>query len=296
MQGKVEICGVNTGKLTTLSQAEMNRLLRLARDGDEDARQKLIEGNLRLVLSVIQRFDKRGESPDDLFQVGCIGLIKAISNFDPDKQVRFSTHGVPMIKERRGNPKGVSMTTRKQALQRAIEHLSRFPEYAEEVRLLEEICDELPLIHWSDRSIRDTVEQFILDNGRPPTASDFKKAGMPPHTVIQSKYKMPLSRWLDENYPTPKLSAEERKAEYTRAFREDYRRVRPRSQYEFNQRKRPETRSWQTVAAYHNTRSWRKLLEKLDLPLYFDRKRDHIPANLKVILHSDYDFRDESDK
>lgn len=95
------------------------------------------------------------------------------------------------------------MTTRKQALQRAIEHLSRFPEYAEEVRLLEEICDELPLIHWSDRSIRDTVEQFILDNGRPPTASDFKKAGMPPHTVIQSKYKMPLSRWLDETIPHP---------------------------------------------------------------------------------------------
>ena len=184
------------------------------------------------------------------------------------------------------------MMTRKQALQRAIESLSQFPEYAEEVRLLEEISDELPLIHWSDRSIRDTVEQFILDNGRPPTASDFKKAGMPPHTVIQSKYKMPLSRWLDENYPTPKLSAEERKAEYTRAFREDYRRVRPRSQYEFNQRKRPETRSWQTVAAYHNTRSWRKLLEKLDLPLYFDLKRDHVPANLKVIIHNDYDFRD----
>ena len=72
-------------------------LLRRAREGDERAREKLIEGNLRLVLSVIQRFDKRGENPDDLFQVGCIGLIKAISNFDPDKQVRFSTYGVPMI-------------------------------------------------------------------------------------------------------------------------------------------------------------------------------------------------------
>ena len=97
MQGKVEICGVNTTRLTTLPQAEMDMLLRRAREGDEAAREKLIEGNLRLVLSVIQRFDKRGESPDDLFQVGCIGLIKAISNFDPDKQVRFSTYGVPMI-------------------------------------------------------------------------------------------------------------------------------------------------------------------------------------------------------
>ncbi len=97
MQGKVEICGVNTSKLKVLSQAEMDTLLRLSKAGDRRAREKLIEGNLRLVLSVIQRFDKRGESPDDLFQVGCIGLIKAISNFDPDKQVRFSTYGVPTI-------------------------------------------------------------------------------------------------------------------------------------------------------------------------------------------------------
>ena len=95
MQGKVEICGVNTSRLSTLPQVEMDMLLRRAREGDDAAREKLIEGNLRLVLSVIQRFDKRGEPADDLFQVGCIGLIKAISNFDPDKQVRFSTYGVP---------------------------------------------------------------------------------------------------------------------------------------------------------------------------------------------------------
>ena len=97
MQGKVEICGVNTARLNVLSQVEMDTLLHRAAQGDRDARQKLIEGNLRLVLSVIQRFDKRGESPDDLFQVGCIGLMKAINNFDPTKQVRFSTYGVPMI-------------------------------------------------------------------------------------------------------------------------------------------------------------------------------------------------------
>ena len=97
MQGKVEICGVNTARLKVLSQADMDVLLRQAKAGDENARQKLIEGNLRLVLSVIQRFVGRGENPDDLFQVGCIGLIEAIQNFDPDKQVRFSTYGVPMI-------------------------------------------------------------------------------------------------------------------------------------------------------------------------------------------------------
>ncbi len=97
MQGKVEICGVNTARLKVLSQAEMDALLLQAKAGDASAREKLIEGNLRLVLSVIQRFEKRGESPDDLFQVGCIGLMKAIANFDPTKQVRFSTYGVPMI-------------------------------------------------------------------------------------------------------------------------------------------------------------------------------------------------------
>ena len=97
MQGKVEICGVNTAKLKTLGSGEMRELLIRSRAGDREAREKLIEGNLRLVLSVIQRFSSRGENPDDLFQVGCIGLIKAIANFDPEKQVKFSTYGVPMI-------------------------------------------------------------------------------------------------------------------------------------------------------------------------------------------------------
>ena len=97
MLGKVEICGVNTARLQTLKPGQMDELLLQAQKGDENARQKLVEGNLRLVLSVIQRFEKRGESPDDLFQVGCIGLMKAIANFDPTKQVRFSTYGVPMI-------------------------------------------------------------------------------------------------------------------------------------------------------------------------------------------------------
>ena len=97
MQGKVEICGVNTARLKVLSQAQMDSLLLQAKKGDANARQELIEGNLRLVLSVIQRFEKRGECPDDLFQVGCIGLMKAIANFDPTKGVRFSTYGVPMI-------------------------------------------------------------------------------------------------------------------------------------------------------------------------------------------------------
>ena len=97
MQGKVEIAGVNTARLPVLKNEETMALLRRAKAGDKDARQQLIEGNLRLVLSVIQRFSSRGENADDLFQVGCVGLIKAIDNFDINQPVRFSTYGVPMI-------------------------------------------------------------------------------------------------------------------------------------------------------------------------------------------------------
>jgi len=97
MQGKVEICGVNTAKLRILKNDEMVELIRRTKRGDLRAREQLIEGNLRLVLSVIQKFIGRGESLDDLFQVGCVGLLKAIANFDESKNVRFSTYGVPMI-------------------------------------------------------------------------------------------------------------------------------------------------------------------------------------------------------
>ena len=95
--GKVELCGVDTARLPVLSEAEKSRLIKAARAGDRQARQEMVQGNLRLVLSVVQRFAGRGENMDDLFQVGCIGLIKAIDNFDPAQEVRFSTYGVPMI-------------------------------------------------------------------------------------------------------------------------------------------------------------------------------------------------------
>ena len=96
MIGKVEICGVNTNELKVLSSRECDALLRKAQTGDQAAMDALVTGNLRLVLSVIQRFAGRGESMEDLFQVGCIGLIKAIKNFDVSLGLRFSTYGVPM--------------------------------------------------------------------------------------------------------------------------------------------------------------------------------------------------------
>lgn len=97
MINKVEIASVNTAKLPVLSNKEKNELLIKIKNGDNDAREEFINGNLRLVLSVIQRFGGRGESVDDLFQVGCVGLIKSIDNFDTTLNVQFSTYAVPMI-------------------------------------------------------------------------------------------------------------------------------------------------------------------------------------------------------
>ncbi len=97
MINKVEICGVNTAKLPLLSNEEKNELLKRIKDGNKEAREEFINGNLRLVLSVVQRFGGRGENADDLFQIGCVGLIKAIDNFDISLNVQFSTYAVPMI-------------------------------------------------------------------------------------------------------------------------------------------------------------------------------------------------------
>ncbi|MBR7070606.1 MAG: RNA polymerase sporulation sigma factor SigG [Clostridia bacterium] len=97
MYQKVSICGVDTSKLPVMKEAEKEKLLREVRQGNQAAREELIQGNLRLVLSVIQRFTGRGENLDDLFQVGCIGLMKSIDNFDVNQNVRFSTYAVPMI-------------------------------------------------------------------------------------------------------------------------------------------------------------------------------------------------------
>ena len=120
---KVEISGVNTSKLTVLKEAEKIALLKKIKQGDKEARNKLISGNLRLVLSVLQKFIGRGENPEDLFQIGCIGLMKAIDNFDISQGVRFSTYAVPMISGelrrylRDNNPIRVSRSLRDLAYQ-----------------------------------------------------------------------------------------------------------------------------------------------------------------------------------
>ena len=161
MLGKVEICGVNTADLKVLSSDACRALLIRAKHGDTDAREQLIAGNLRLVLSVIQKFIGRGENVDDLFQVGCIGLIKAIDNFDAENHdVRFSTYGVPMISGeirrylRDNSPIRVSRSTRDTAY-KVLQAKERLTAASGREPTLDEIAKEL------DISRRDVV--FALD-------------------------------------------------------------------------------------------------------------------------------------
>ncbi len=153
---KVVICGVDTSKLPLLKEKDKERLLREVKAGNKTARNTLINGNLRLVLSVVQRFSNRGENPDDLFQVGCIGLIKSIDNFDITQNVRFSTYAVPMI----------------------IGEIRRYLRDNNSIRV--------------SRSIKDTAykamqvkEAFINENQREPTVSEIAtKMGVPREDVV----------------------------------------------------------------------------------------------------------------
>ena len=147
---KVEICGVDTGRLKVLKEKEKMELLKKAKEGDTKAREDLINGNLRLVLSVIQRFLNRGENPDDLFQVGCIGLIKAIDNFDVSHDVKFSTYAVPMIigeirrHLRDNNSVRVSRSMRDTAY-RAIQANEKLSNELQREPTVEEIAEELEM-------------------------------------------------------------------------------------------------------------------------------------------------------
>ena len=287
---KVEICGVNTSRLKTLTDEEKRELLVKTKAGNEEARQELIYGNLRLVLSIIQRFGNRKENMDDLFQVGCIGLVKAVDNFNIELDVKFSTYAVPMNIECRNHERSFYIMTRKQAILKAIQALSALEGKEEAITLLQDIYDEMPLIHWSDKSIRDTVEQFIVDNGRIPNVSDFKKKGMPPHTIFQQKYKITLGEWLQQNYPTPAPTFEELKDKYTKEFIEEYIRIKPTSEEDFNKQRKRNAKTWNTVAKYHNTNSWLSLLQTLSLPSYNKSTNSKNRTVMKVYISSDIDF------
>lgn len=173
---KVEICGVNTSKLPLLSKEEKEELLKKIKNGDEEARNEFINGNLRLVLSVIQRFYGRGESADDLFQVGCVGLIKAIDNFDLEQNVQFSTYAVPMIigEVRRylrdNNSIRVSRSVRDLAY-KAMQYKEKYAKVHGKEPTIEEIAKELEVekedIAFSFDAIQDPIslQEPIYNDG-----------------------------------------------------------------------------------------------------------------------------------
>ena len=163
---KVDICGVNTSSLHTPDAKEMETLLKQSASGDAEARQKLIDGNLRLVLSIIQRFAGRGENMDDLFQVGCIGLIKAIDNFNTDLDVRFSTYAVPMIVGevrrylRDNNSIRVSRSTRDLAY-RALQERDRLAASSQSEPTIEQITEALNRAHPEERREKEEVSAAL---------------------------------------------------------------------------------------------------------------------------------------
>ena len=169
IMNKVELCGVNTSKLPLLKEDEKEELFRRIREGDEEARETYIKGNLRLVLSVIKRFDGSSENADDLFQIGCVGLMKAVDNFDPSRMVRFSTYAVPMIL---GEIKRYLRDNSSLRVSRSIKDLAykalkvkdelTFKENKEPTTL--EIAERLHIPEWEVvqalNSLKDTVSMF----------------------------------------------------------------------------------------------------------------------------------------
>jgi len=288
MQGKVEICGVNTAKLKVLKNEETMELLRRTKQGDMKAREELINGNLRLVLSVIQKFDRRGENVDDLFQVGCIGLIKAIDNFNVELDVRFSTYGVPMT-FRCPKERNLDMT-RKTALQEAIaiiENARIGKGRKEEIIAGLRLCvEELPFAKWSEAAVFDACDQFVLERGA-IRLRDFDHAGLPSHPTIKNRFGMTAKGFRDRYYPLPdtaefqpKFSLAEREA-WNARFVVEFHRIRCTSGQHYNRERGKDQPVWQTICRLNGVSTWRQLLEQLDLDTYRP-ERPALTVSIKI--------------
>lgn len=202
MLQKVVICGVDTSGLPLLSSKEQEELMLKLKAGDEVAREKFITGNLRLVLSLVRRFWAKNANADDVFQAGCVGLIKAIQNFDVNVGVKFSTYAVPTIWVLRNRQKELKMT-RNQALLSVFTMFEGKNSHTEEIEKLKEVARIMPFTEWNDATVKDAVENFMLENGRLPLIAEFRKENsLPCDSVIKQHYKMNLREWLDKNFPT----------------------------------------------------------------------------------------------
>ena len=188
--------------------------------------------------------------------------------------------------------------TRKTALNKAIYILSQSEGNNEIIEKLNDILEEIPLIHWSDKTIHDRVQQFAEENNRNPTVSDFRKKGMPPHPVFKQKYGINLSEWLEKYYPTYRPTPEELEKQYSEEFIKEYNRIKPRSADEYEAKRSKGSKSWQTIRARCNQTSWRGLIRYLDLPFYFHMTKDHAPMKFNINITTDIDtnFSKETNK
>jgi len=172
--------------------------------------------------------------------------------------------------------------TRKQAVLRAIEVLDSLGGYTEEVEALKELSRSLPIVHWDDAAIRDTVEQYIVEHGEPPRASDFRKPGLPPLTAIKNVYGMTAQVWLDKNYPFQRPEKPDMQPTYTQQFIEEYNRIQPKSAEAFDKVRKRGVKSWQSIAKYNGVKTWTELRQLLQLPIYCESAKVHIHPTFHV--------------
>ena len=178
--------------------------------------------------------------------------------------------------------------TRKTALSKAISALEGKEEYTEVVELLSDIREEIPFTKWSDKAIHDTIQQFIMDNGRVPTATDFRKKKMPPHPIFKNRYKITLGEWLKINYPTENSFRDNFRKSHVDKFIDEYNNIKPTSSAEYNSKRRPGAPLWRRIANYIGASTWDDLLEMLQLKVY-------LPPPAKefcVTVFNDYTFED----
>ena len=179
--------------------------------------------------------------------------------------------------------------TRKTALNKAILILSQSEGNEEIIEKLQDLHNELPINHWTDKSIHDRVQQFVEEEGRNPTVTDFKRKGMPPASVVKHHYKINLADWLKQYYPTIRPSHETIRQQYVEEFISEYNRIKPRSADEYDAKRTLGAKSWQTVRGRCKQKSWRGLLRHLDLRVYFDMEKDHIPMKFNISITTDVD-------
>ena len=290
---KVEISGINTSELPVLNDAEKEQLLIKIKAGDKKAEEVFIRGNLRLVLSVLQRFWNRGENPDDLFQVGCVGLIKSIRNFDLSLGLKFSTYAVPMRctlgkKERNGHFKMAEnrIKSRVSGTLLTVEYDSN------------DLCkgqknDQVKQkktrnSKWTDKTIREAIIRFIDEFGRPPKVKELDKYDwLPPHPSIKNRYNKQAGKWLLENYPPKRVNWKYSYEHYTpndfrNMFIEEYTRLLPNSKLDYNKFRNQTTPSWQYIAKMLGVNTWVELKELCGVKTPRKRKGEH---SFTVVSH-----------